>query len=477
LIQADVSQLGYSYTVQTTIDAVDYATIVDTGSYVIVYYNNSIQRNTELNATILVNGTEVPTIEKCWVIQSDQTIIQWQAQYPERCVNNYTSNSVGTASAGANTTRATLLAIENDKLHDWSSSTGDIGLSYKANCFEGSANCTTSFQDMLLSASGDDSMVFGLDFLDSDTGSSMQLGGVKPEYKDNMEWTSQCTSTPQYHQFFLQDLYFCGINILGNYSNTWPVIIDTSCTCLELPAEIYDYFGSWLNSSHTVEELLTMPSFSFGISASDGTGTFHVPLSSLLVNASVFATESGAPNITIAGEDTDQRLCVLRGPSIITKTSFDSPNIVLGTLALQSIYFAADFSVGSVGLASKLTSSEVGRFQNAPSDATLTGVCSAVTPCIGNQAYTIHSNSCKEPNCNSYFFVTMDPDTHECIFERGPLIGGLVFVIIIALMEVIAYLVVQHSVTELHLSRRAAPNVERGAYQRLSLGEPDIGEW
>lgn len=495
LIDVDLSPEGYSYAVQTKIDAVNYTAIVDTGNFKTIYFNNSIEFNTELNNTIEVNvnGTteKIDTLNICLALRADQSLIQYQAQYPAECMDSRTENSISTATSSANTSEATLLALENDKLHDWNETGGDVGMSYLPNVYEclsiqkDIANCTTSFMGLLLNASEDGSMVFGLDFRDNDNAlfsitseeSSMQLGGIKSEYENSIDWSYQAISDIMYHRFFLQNLSFCGVKILQDYADNWPVLVDTSCTCLQLPGEVYDTFMNWFDNSKTVEDVQALPAFQFQMSTSaEPSQTFYIPLSSLIVNALAFEGEEGAPNITVAGFSEAQKLCVLRGDDIDTNNGYANPaqiQVIIGTLALRSIYFAADFTLGTVGLANKLSDVEISSFESGPSDS-FTGVCSAVTTCFPSQKYVQSSNTCVDPSCSKYFFTYLDADTHDCKYERGPLLGGLIFLILIALMEVYVYLVIQSSVSELHLNRRTTPNDERGAYQRVSLGEPDI---
>ena len=90
-----------------------------------------------------------------------------------------------------------------------------------------------------------------------------------------------------------------------------------------------------------------------------------------------------------------------------------APRIVLGSMALRSLYFAAD-SLGKVsGLANKLNSTQQeAYFLNDVNK------CDAVPECVGQQIYDYSSNSCQEPDCYDYFFVELDPSTHECVYRQ-----------------------------------------------------------
>lgn len=386
-----------------------------------------------------------------------------------------------------NTTQATSIYIQNPNLHQWNSSEGAAGMSYfqpsmnvpsRNKC---APNCTTAFQDMIRNVSVDDSLRFGLDFRDSQSTltsissqkSSMQMGGVKEEYKDTVVVTYQANPFPQYHEFFLQGLSMCGVNLLQNYSNTWQVTVDTSCVCVQLPGPLYEVYRAWVNDTYPIEDIKTLPALSFALN-DESDNIFYIPLSSLLINASVFYSEKGAINVTVKDAAQPQALCVLKGADVDTSEGSSSPdNVFLGTLALQSIYFSADFSSGAVGLANKLLGSEINSMQNEPSTDSVLGMCSIKPECMGKQSYHESSNTCSRPTCHKFFFTELDESTNECVWNSGIFIGGLIFVILIAAAEVTAYLVIQHSVSELHLGLRES--VEGGVtYQRVALGEPDV---
>jgi hypothetical protein len=148
-------------------------------------------------------------------------------------------------------------------------------------------------------------------------------------------------------------------------------------------------------------------------------------------------------NLLFAGVINSYRLCVLSGGSIKNGEgdayNNPAPLIVFGSQVLKSMYFTADFVTHTVGIANKLSASEVGGFSS------ITQGCKAVVTCIGEQTYKSQTNSCKDPKCEKYFFVETDPATMTCVYKTSDLVGGLVFVLLIALCEVVSYFVVQHS--------------------------------
>ena len=127
-----------------------------------------------------------------------------------------------------------------------------------------------------------------------------------------------------------------------------------------------------------------------------------------------------------------------------------APQIIFGSLALQSIYFAADFTDRSVGLANKLSANAIASFAASSSGCATTrrGTCK------GSQHFQARYNRCINPNCQAYFLTELDHDTMTCQFRSSSMIVGLVFVCLFATAEIISYFVVQYSATSLVDARR-----------------------
>ena len=380
------------------------------------------------------------------------------------CTTEVSAVSIDAASAVANATLAPGLFIANEKLHSWDLSDGVIGMSY---CLQGTCLQPTPFQNLVKNAteSSDSSLVFGLDFRSKNAAanqyvaastagadsSAMQLGGVDAQYAESLLWTVQSTDNPLYHQFYVEDLLFCNSQILGNYSQNWQVEVDTGSVCLTLPSEIYDSFTAWFDNSTQIDDVASMPAFSYAVSNGVNTTNAYLPLGDLLINSSAIETEEGAPFVNVRYPTTTSdvqrmRLCVLRGGDIAHrvggKTEYytPAPQIVFGSLALQSIYFAADFQDVRVGVANKLSAAFIDGFS-----ATNRVGCAAATVCIGDQEFRASSNSCKDPPCGHYFFTELDHDTKKCIYNHSNYVGGLVFIILIVIAEVVSYFVSQYS--------------------------------
>jgi len=380
------------------------------------------------------------------------------------CSTEVSAISIDTASAVANTTLAPGLYIENEKLHSWDLSDGVFGMSYcQGSCLE-----PTPFQRLVQNATdsaSDSSLVFGLDLRSENASatkyvagstagadtSAMQLGGIDAQFAESLVWTVQGVDSPSYHQFYVEDLLFCNSQVLGNFSQNWQVLVDTGSVCLTLPGEVYDSFTAWFDNSTQIDNVANMPAFSYTVSNGSDTTTAYLPLGDLLINSSAIETEDGAPYVNVrypapADEPRPMRLCVLRGGDIAHRVGGETeyyspaPQIVFGSLALQSIYFAADFNDARVGVANKLSATFIDSFS-----ATNRVGCAAAAVCIGDQEFRASSNFCKDAPCGHYFFTELDQDTKKCVYNHSNYVGGLVFIILIVIAEVVSYFVAQYS--------------------------------
>jgi len=323
-----------------------------------------------------------------------------------------------------------------------------MGLSYHPDTTQ-----TTTFQKLVKqsTASGSSSLLFGLDFRSSDgsdsdkyidglTTSTMELGDVKKEFADSIHWMYFLNNS-ELHTFFLESFHFCGSAVSGNYSMNWRVVVDTGASCLELPSEFYDTFESWFDNSTVFIDRDELPSFSFNLTV-DGSDRYYIPLGDLLVTASSIQHEKGAPYVKLANENEQMRVCVLRGSPIEVNNHFyqSPPVITFGSLALQSLYFAGDYASHRVGLANKLSYD----YRRRLDGNNHTG-CLSPTVCIEDQIFVPSDNYCRDFSCSKYFFVYSGGDSNNCQYKTNNFIGGLVFVISIAILEIISFLALQHS--------------------------------
>lgn len=421
---------------------------MDTGSSKLVSYTSNFL-------------SEIPDSSNfCLKLTDDQTYVGYISNDNFTCTNDKEIASIGDAKSDVTMVKSHNLAVDNPYLHNWQLANGSIGLSYNQYC---TTNCQnyTSFQAILINSTTTQyNQTFGFDFRNDNSTidsirskpSTFQLGGVKEEFSDSITWLAQPNQPSNenyYHQFFLSDLSFCGENILGNVSNNWPVLIDSGSTCLSLPGEFYDNFASWLNNNTIVNDASELPALSFKMNI-DNSSTFYIPLASLVVPSSVIQKEAGAPKILIGG--VSKRICVLKGSDIQTLSNgyvYPPPYISFGSLVFESIYFAADFTSGKVGLANKLANNEVNFYQNKTNQ-----YCKAPTSCYGQQSYEPSSNECKSPSCSSYFFAQLDEPTQTCQYSMSSYYFGIIFISIILFMEFISYFVLQYTVSSAIMNRR-----------------------
>lgn len=464
--------------------------IIDTGNGMFTMVNSS-----EFYSFSNPNYVSSPTAD-CLQLGEDNTNIYYNGIYKvesgdpgfNSCTLESDQFAVGngvneSSSVTTYFTVANTLYIDNPKLHNWTAISGDLGLSYSI--YTGQP--PTAFELLLLNATegirgkssfadygsltgssllnSTDPVIFGLDInviTDnsaslSSSESSLQLGYVDEKFADSMVWYEQATIQPTVHSFFLTDLSVCGTNIMGDWGSNWPVLVDSGQVCLLLPNEFYNYLLGWVNTTGDVQDAADLPALSFKMFSNDGVSsddddsssstTFYVPLENLVMDYTVFDSED-PPNITIGG--VGKSLCVLRSGSISQgqfDTSYYTPWIVLGTLALRSLYMAADMAAGSVGLANKLNSTQLARYQGDSSSA----YCSAPTSCIGQQNYEIYSNKCHEPSCGNFFFTQVDASTQTCTYSSA-LGWGLFIIVMIAAMEISSFFSIQQTTVEFYRS-------------------------
>lgn len=375
--------------------------------------------------------------------------------------DDYIRNNISIGSSHVNDVAVSwykYIEIENDKLHRWEDADGYMGLSYKS-----SDNVLTTFQKLVnqSTASDSSSLIFGLDFrspdnsssdnkyIDGLTTSSMEMGDVKKEFADSIKWTYSPSAPPSSspsssipHQFFLEGFHFCDNAVSGNYSMNWIVVVNTGSSCLELPSEFYDSFVSWFDNSTIFNDRDDLPAFSFNVSV-DGSDRYYIPLGDLLVTASSIEQEVGAPYVQIANEKEEMRVCVLRGSNIENKDKeiYSSPPVItFGSLVLQSLYFSADYASHRVGIANKLSDDYRRRLDMNNEEG-----CYPSTVCIEDQIFVPSNNNCRDFSCNKYYFMQSGGDTNACQYNTSNLIGGLIFVLLIALLEIVSFFALQHS--------------------------------
>ena len=338
------------------------------------------------------------------------------------------------------TVLSTQVEAVNPELHTFEQfSQGLLGMAYSGNYaltqsddYNDSTVAYNSFFRKALSETG--SQRFGLDLRDDDDSveSSLEMGGYD-NVNHNLQWYQQPTADPANHEVLADDLSLCGVSLYSNWSTTWPVLFDTSASCVTLPVEVYDVFNTWLDPSalDTDEKIDHAPPLSFTLSGLSD--PLYIRLSDLLVDDGVIGTHETAPPPLPNGK----RFCVVRSLEAVQQQSarqYTWPRIIFGNMALRSLYFAADFDTQSVGLAFK---------GNVPTETQVAaaGGCAVKATCMGAETYDKYTNTCVAPPCKDYFFVDRDPDTMECVWRSGTLGLGILAVMVIVLAEAVTFFV------------------------------------
>jgi len=343
------------------------------------------------------------------------------------------------------------------KLHDWGLlSQGNVGMSFSSREYNASIFSQMVYETSKTKAAtpeGDKSGVFGLDFNAAVAASSMQFGGVKPLYAQSTKWARQGLNRPQYHNVMIKNFKTCNAreNLFGFALglNSYPVMVDTGQVCLALPGEMYDGFVGWLDDKEYASAA-ELPALSFqvddGMAGSVGPAPapndlMYIPAGNLLVKPDMLDGERDGPKVVVAG--VHWKLCLLRNANIMSpeKDGSYSANpspIIFGSLALQAVYFAADFHDTAVGMASKLTPVQVAAMY-------ATTRCKAKAACIGQQLYDRWNNSCMSPYCSNYFFAMMDEASQMCYNRLDLYNAGLAIIILCVIFEIYSFFVLQYS--------------------------------
>ena len=486
-LSVNLYKAGYNY--YTKLDIKNntgfktYNTIIDTGNpssinpsslYIIQHFNHSYNYSATASGSPCYGLLE----DTYYAINFLGMVPYNQPSSNYRCPNNKGLVSFTGTNTDTNINNITYriyskFQTPTNNLYNWSQVNGDMGLAY-CNSGTGSAgnSCQMSYFQSVLNNTktylnqivlfGNKTyfpnyynvskpLVFALDFkhLTSDN-STMQLGYLQNQYSSSISWTPPLYSSPQYHQFSIKELSLCGINILGNWSKTWPVLIDTGSTCLSLPQEMYDSVAGWIRTNLNTKDTTTttrLPGFSFRLSdGSSKSQLLYIPLGNLILNNNTIITSiNGGPKVNLNGGF--KQLCIIRGKPITTGRSdgtLNIPAIVFGTLTLQSLYFAADFTTGHIGLASKVSNTAI----NDMTSPEANNVCQNPTVCKGDQKYVSTYNRCISPSCSHYVFMTVDTSTQTCSFNNTALGFGLFFILTTILLELISFFILQYTTYE-----------------------------
>lgn len=342
--------------------------------------------------------------------------------------------------------------VEDPELHPWESSSGFFGIGYnKCSGYDCYNRSESPFQT-ILKTHYNTSMI-GLDLNNDSISSFMDIGTIDSKYVDAFEWAPrQIASFPQYHDFIMYRVQFCDIDIMANLSMNWISRVDSASACLTLPGELYDNLLSWLklsvpaNATASIADIIysiKFPDLSFALS-DEGT-PLHISFNDLIVPSSDVINHPDAPELLIEHRTQDGitlqpsnfSLCLLSGEYIGSYPQSSTPTpIVLGSLALRSFYFGVDFDENNarVGFANK----------KSP-ESTQSSQCAAQTACYGAQFFNVYQNNCRNPDCRKYFFTELNTETYYCEYDYGSMVVGLLFIVIFATWEIIAFFVGQYN--------------------------------
>ena len=438
--QLAISNLGSSYTILLNVGDSSQPSVfvIDTLSGDII-----VDLNIQSNFTVE---------DECAELLYDQSTV---TVYGHNCSYAYAQYTLSFGDDNNITTdvfEADHIVYQDPALHQWRNSSGMLGLGNskcsKEACFNQSR---TAFHDML--ATIYQTNVFALDLNNNSKPSYMDVGNINSVYANVFEWAPRQIATfPQYYDFLLHNFQFCNVNIMSNLSTNWQSRIDTASACLTLPAELYNNVISWLDLTVTVEQFsenvtkeeilhqMQMPDLTFSLN--DGGVTFHISLKDLIVDASELVNFPNIPTIQLSYdgivETSEWSLCLLSGAYVSSASTTSPPEqIVIGSLALRSLYVGIDVDVSSprIGFANK----------RAASDPIVTTQCAAPVTCSGSQYSSQAQNSCRNPDCRKYFYAALNAETHRCEYDNGSIVVGILLVVIFAVFEVFAFFVSQYT--------------------------------
>mmetsp|Transcript_25711 Transcript_25711/g.43319 ORF Transcript_25711/g.43319 Transcript_25711/m.43319 type:complete len:566 (-) Transcript_25711:49-1746(-) len=432
-LQVELANLGSSYTIYLNVGN------NHSGSYIVDTSSDSV----------------IVSLQKIISIQNDcQTLI-----YDQSVVNIFASNcSLQNSMVGIDESNITTGVLEaevieygNSALHQWENASGIFGMGYSTCRGIDCVNQTTpTFQELL--ENNYQTTIFGLDFNNVSVSSFLDIGEIGSSFSDRLEWAPRQMSTfPQNYDFVMNDLSFCDVFVIANMSTTWQARVETGSACLKLPAEMYNNVLSWLDLTVKMENLdhnlsqtdllhiIDMPEISFSLN--EGGERMRVSLKDLLVDASELVDIPDAPEVFLTdGNDwttSNLRMCMLPSSYVDRATSRSTPtDIVLGSLALRSLYVSVDISANNprVGMANK-----------RPPRVSKSDQCAAPVNCTGSQYLGIQENVCRNPDCRKYFYASLNSDTHVCEYDKGSIVVGILFIVIFATWEIFAFFVSQYT--------------------------------
>ncbi|EGZ27056.1 hypothetical protein PHYSODRAFT_320910 [Phytophthora sojae] len=262
---------------------------------------------------------------------------------------------------------------------------------------------------------------------DSDGGSNAQ-GISFPIHEARFECSLQSDSDETKTQ---------SVQLFGEFSSTWDVVVDFNVPCLELPKEFYDALAGWvglkldsrLGLSEIAAPASALPDLLFSLSFNGPPLT--LPLQSLVL-----------PELSSSSSDENStKVCIQRSGSMVQRGTaayaavttsaaevarlhgatgisvynmIDSP-ITFGVMALDAVGSVVfDDSTKRTGVLKRTVNS-------ASDDGSGRSAATCLQPpsCRGQQEYSAHWNACHDPDCSQYYFHSLDEDTKDCVINRS----------------------------------------------------------
>ena len=236
---------------------------------------------------------------------------------------------------------------------------------------------------------------------------------------------------------------------------------------------MYDVINSWLATNVVYDSynsfVDSLPIISFSLStptSNEGYNTFYIPLANLILNSEALEDSTTAPKFTVKnsnGNETYYIIGIIRGYDIVSSAdSYSTPNIIFGTLVLQTIYFTANMNTGSIGLANKYL---VGAATSTPSSMVpyapyVTyqqlnqlinngGQCRAATNCyVGDSTSELDyaTNTCTTPDCRNYFYNEVNPNNPmTCVVKMNYYSAGVTLLVICVFLDIFSYIAGQYT--------------------------------
>ncbi|KAG7380732.1 hypothetical protein PHYPSEUDO_006822 [Phytophthora pseudosyringae] len=228
------------------------------------------------------------------------------------------------------------------------------------------------------------------------------------------------------------------VQLFGNFSSSWDVVVDFNVPCLQLPKEFYDSLAGWiglrLNSRLGLSEVTppasALPDVLFSLSF---TGTqLALPLRSLVLPE---LSELSSPST----DENSTKICIQRSASMLQRgtAAFAAPTTTAAEVArLQRLHGASGIPVynmidspivfgamvldalGSVvfdGIRKRTGILKPSAMGTSAKRAT----CLQPESCTGQQEYITHLNVCQDPDCSQYYFHSLNEDTKYCVIDTS----------------------------------------------------------